>query len=57
LIVENVDMLDGSPLIDIKPYNPEFDNADEVQIGWLDKPLSKKTIRIVADNRFGEDKE
>lgn len=35
LEVENVDILDGTPLIDIKPYVPEFDSFDEVSVGWL----------------------
>lgn len=35
LQVKGVDMLDGTPLLDIKPYVPEFDQKDEVEIGWL----------------------
>lgn len=35
LRVKGVDMLDGTPLLDIKPYVPEFDQKDEVKIGWL----------------------
>ena len=34
LDIEGVDMLDGSPLLDIKPYIPEFDIRENVQIGW-----------------------
>jgi len=30
-----VDMLDGTPLLDIKPFIPQFDNRDGVKIGWL----------------------
>ena len=32
--IEGVDMLDGTPLLDIKPYVPEFDVRNEVRIGW-----------------------
>jgi len=32
LRVRGVDMLDGTPLLDIKPYVPEFDR----KIGWLE---------------------
>ncbi len=27
-------MLDGTPLIDIKPYVPEFDHRTDVRLGW-----------------------
>lgn len=31
-----VDILDGTPLIDIKPYVYRFDHRDEVRSGWVD---------------------
>jgi tRNA-Thr(GGU) m(6)t(6)A37 methyltransferase TsaA len=34
LDVEGVDMLDGTPLLDIKPYVPEFDVHTDVKTGW-----------------------
>jgi tRNA-Thr(GGU) m(6)t(6)A37 methyltransferase TsaA len=34
LEVTGVDMLDGTPLIDIKPYVPDFDIRAEVRTGW-----------------------
>ncbi len=34
LKIQNVDMLDGTPLLDIKPYIPEFDHFTVDQIGW-----------------------
>jgi len=30
-------ILDGTPLLDIKPYVPEFDFRNNVRIGWLEK--------------------
>lgn len=36
LRVKGVDMLDGTPLLDIKPYVPEFDERKDVDIGWLE---------------------
>ena len=45
LYVENVDILDGTPLLDIKPYVPEFDEQAEVRAGWLEearKEVSKR---------------
>ena len=32
--IEGIDMLDGTPLLDIKPYVTDFDNRENVQIGW-----------------------
>ncbi len=35
LEIEGVDTLDGTPLLDIKPYIPEFDVRMEVSTGWF----------------------
>ena len=35
LHIEDVDMVDGTPLLDIKPYVPEFDIKNVERIGWL----------------------
>jgi len=37
LEVEGVDMLDGTPLLDIKPYVPDFDIRLDVRTGWYAK--------------------
>lgn len=42
LCVEELDILDGTPLLDIKPLVPAFDFRKYVQIGWLEEPLRKK---------------
>jgi tRNA (adenine37-N6)-methyltransferase len=34
LDVEGVDVLDGTPLLDIKPYVPDFDAKEDVRTGW-----------------------
>jgi len=36
LEIKGVDVLDGTPLLDIKPYVPEFDAWDGVRAGWYD---------------------
>jgi tRNA-Thr(GGU) m(6)t(6)A37 methyltransferase TsaA len=36
LHVEDVDILDGTPLLDIKPYAQRFDVREHVRCGWLD---------------------
>ncbi len=51
LYVENLDILDGTPLLDIKPYIPEFDTPTEFKLGWLETGIRKaRTTR--ADDRF-----
>lgn len=37
LTVRNVDMLNGTPLLDIKPYSPSPDPPDEIRQGWIDE--------------------
>ncbi len=51
LEVENVDMLDGTPLLDIKPYVPEFDQRTEVRTGWLEKATGR-SLTARSDKRF-----
>lgn len=51
LHVLDVDMVDGTPLLDIKPYVPIFRNADEVRIGWL-TGKDQQAQRRRADDRF-----
>lgn len=41
LTVEGVDMLDGTPLLDIKPYIPDFDLRTEVRTGWYETRSKK----------------
>lgn len=51
LYVEGVDMLDETPLIDIKPYVPQFDAIRGAHIGWL-KEVVHGTKKAKADSRF-----
>jgi tRNA-Thr(GGU) m(6)t(6)A37 methyltransferase TsaA len=44
--VSNVDILDGTPLLDIKPYVPQFDGADDIRIGWV-----RENIRQVKKSK------
>ncbi len=49
LSVEGLDVLDGTPLLDIKPYVPEFDAFEAKRIGWL---AQAQNNAVVADSRF-----
>jgi tRNA-Thr(GGU) m(6)t(6)A37 methyltransferase TsaA len=51
LHVENIDVLDGTPLLDIKPHVPDFDCAPGARVGWLEKAAAEMR-RKVADGRF-----
>lgn len=37
IYVERVDVLNETPLLDIKPYVPEFEHIQDVRIGWLER--------------------
>jgi tRNA (adenine37-N6)-methyltransferase len=51
LDIGNVDMASGTPVIDIKPYVPDFDSRTQCRIGWFAKKLgSAATVR--ADDRM-----
>jgi tRNA-Thr(GGU) m(6)t(6)A37 methyltransferase TsaA len=39
LHVSNIDIVDGTPLLDIKPFVPTFDCPPDVSIGWLSDKL------------------
>lgn len=51
LYIEDVDILDGTPLLDIKPYVDKFDTRVSAHQGWLDSNLSKLPGRK-DDGRF-----
>ena len=36
LTVRQIDVLDNTPLLDIKPYIPLFDQRNDTRIGWLE---------------------
>jgi tRNA-Thr(GGU) m(6)t(6)A37 methyltransferase TsaA len=49
--IENPDLLDGTPLLDIKPYIEIFDHPQDVISGWM--TASKKELSMKkADDRF-----
>ena len=51
--IEDVDMADGTPLLDIKPYVPEFDERRDVRVGWYAERLGG-LADARADDRFKE---
>ena len=51
LYVDDLDVLDGTPLLDLKPYVPEFDHRPDARIGWLEKARGK-VMGKTSDDRF-----
>lgn len=39
--IENLDIVDKTPLLDIKPYVSQFDKNEKIKIGWLEKKVHK----------------
>lgn len=53
LTIEDVDVLDGTPLLDIKPYVPAFDCFPDGKSGWYGD-CSSRVPGVRADCRFHE---
>ena len=51
LSIKNVDMLDKTPLLDIKPYIPDFDTFQVTRTGWTAQKTNNLN-RIQSDTRF-----
>ncbi|MBC8216231.1 MAG: tRNA (N6-threonylcarbamoyladenosine(37)-N6)-methyltransferase TrmO [Candidatus Marinimicrobia bacterium] len=51
LHIENIDIVDGTPLIDIKPFFPDIDSPESVRTGWAEDVLKKMKYHK-SDNRF-----
>jgi tRNA-Thr(GGU) m(6)t(6)A37 methyltransferase TsaA len=51
LVILGADMLDKTPLLDIKPYVTEFDSFPEAKNGWFDE---RDIDQTTADNRFSK---
>ena len=53
LTICDIDIIDRTPLLDIKPYVPDFDYRKAASVGWL----AQKTAdagKMTDDGRFGE---
>ncbi|TVQ88326.1 MAG: tRNA (N6-threonylcarbamoyladenosine(37)-N6)-methyltransferase TrmO [Bacteroidetes bacterium] len=49
--IENVDMLDETPLLDIKPYIPDFDVHKTEKKGWIENKTDN-LHKTKSDKRF-----
>ena len=53
LFVQDLDLLDGTPVLDIKPFVAQFDNRQQSQCGWFDSAATAK-VKQQADDRFAK---
>jgi tRNA (adenine37-N6)-methyltransferase len=51
LYIEDVDIIDGTPLLDIKPYVTDFDVHEVESTGWLSQKI-EKLKQTKSDERF-----
>lgn len=51
LHIKNIDVVDGTPLLDLKPYVPAFDSPEVTAIGWLEGKVALSR-RMRSDKRF-----
>lgn len=53
IVISDVDIVDGTPLLDIKPYIPKFDkpDTDEIKIGWFENK-HHEAVDKKSDRRF-----
>lgn len=49
LIVAGADLVDGTPILDIKPYLPEVEAKPQAQVGWTGE-VSAKNIQVQFSN-------
>jgi tRNA-Thr(GGU) m(6)t(6)A37 methyltransferase TsaA len=53
LEISGVDLLDGTPVLDIKPYVPAFDSVAAERVGWLER-AAERVHHVRADRTFDE---
>ena len=51
LQIKGIDVLNNTPLIDIKPYVPKFDEKEVTSIGWLEGK-QEHAVSVKSDDRF-----
>jgi len=52
LYISGVDMLNGTPLFDIKPFYEKFDNRFNTRQGWLENKDEEQIMTTRSDKRF-----
>jgi tRNA-Thr(GGU) m(6)t(6)A37 methyltransferase TsaA len=55
LRVKGIDMVDGTPLLDIKPYVPRFDSVPDATAGWAEKYTSGGETPVSTSTKSGDE--
>jgi tRNA-Thr(GGU) m(6)t(6)A37 methyltransferase TsaA len=53
IYIQDIDIIDKTPLLDIKPFVPDFDVRKAERTGWLEKKAANAE-KISDDGRFGD---
>ena len=53
LLIKDIDIVDGTPLLDIKPCVPQFDFSKVTKTGWLENAV-QDVVHTKDDGRFIE---
>jgi tRNA (adenine37-N6)-methyltransferase len=52
LRIRGIDLVDGTPVLDVKPYVPLFDARDGVRTGWFGA-AAERVHAVRSDRRYG----
>ena len=52
LYIKEIDLLDKTPVLDIKPYVADFESRKNVRLGWYEKIREERKKFHTADDRF-----
>jgi tRNA-Thr(GGU) m(6)t(6)A37 methyltransferase TsaA len=52
LRIRGIDLVDGTPVLDVKPYVPLFDARDDVRTGWF-AAAAERVRSVRSDRRYG----
>jgi tRNA (adenine37-N6)-methyltransferase len=52
LRIRGIDLVDGTPVLDVKPYVPLFDARDDVRTGWF-AAAAGRVRSVRSDRRYG----
>ena len=52
LHVRGIDLLDGTPVLDVKPYVPLFDAVEGARAGWFEQ-AGERVHEVRSDDRYG----
>lgn len=55
LRVADLDILDGTPVLDIKPFNPGVDHRERCRVGWMARTTGRRRTGFADERCVGDD--